>query len=44
VCVMKTVSWNIRGLGGFEKRKEVRNLVGEETDCVMYSRNKFSSY
>ncbi|KAK2414609.1 DNA-(apurinic or apyrimidinic site) endonuclease [Trifolium repens] len=26
---MKIVSWNIRGLGGLEKRKEVRKLVGE---------------
>ncbi|XP_045791268.1 exodeoxyribonuclease-like [Trifolium pratense] len=26
---MKIVSWNIRGLGGFEKRKDVGQLVGE---------------
>jgi exonuclease III len=26
---MKIVSWNIRGLGGLEKRKEVRKLVGD---------------
>ncbi|XP_045822163.1 exodeoxyribonuclease-like [Trifolium pratense] len=26
---MKIVSWNIRGLGGLEKRKAVGNLVGE---------------
>ncbi|WJX25077.1 hypothetical protein P8452_14152 [Trifolium repens] len=26
---MKIVSWNIRGLGGLEKRKEVRKLIGD---------------
>ncbi|XP_045831047.1 exodeoxyribonuclease-like [Trifolium pratense] len=26
---MKIISWNIRGLGGFEKRKEVLKLVGD---------------
>ncbi|XP_045791342.1 uncharacterized protein LOC123886049 [Trifolium pratense] len=26
---MKIISWNIRGLGGPEKRKEVRQMVGE---------------
>ncbi|PNX89483.1 cytochrome p450, partial [Trifolium pratense] len=26
---MKIVSWNIRGLGGLEKRKEVCKLVGD---------------
>ncbi|PNX56988.1 cytochrome p450, partial [Trifolium pratense] len=26
---MKIISWNIRGLGGPEKRKEVRKMVGE---------------
>jgi exonuclease III len=27
---MKVVSWNVRGLGRVEKRKEVRNLVREK--------------
>ncbi|MCH83336.1 endonuclease/exonuclease/phosphatase family protein [Trifolium medium] len=27
---MKILSWNIRGLGGMEKKKEVRNLVREK--------------
>ena len=27
---MKIESWNIRGLRGHEKRKEVRKLVGEK--------------
>jgi len=27
---MKVISWNVRGLGGFEKRKEVRALVREK--------------
>jgi exonuclease III len=26
---MKILSWNVRGLGGLEKRKEVRGLIGE---------------
>lgn len=42
---MKLISWNVRGLGGFEKRREVRQLVTEkspfilciqETKCVMF--------
>ena len=28
---MKLVSWNVRGLGGLEKRREVRRLVGEKS-------------
>lgn len=27
VVEMKILSYNVRGLGGFEKRAEVRNLV-----------------
>ena len=27
---MKIISWNIRGLGSFEKRREVCNLVREK--------------
>jgi hypothetical protein len=35
-CVpMKLVSWNIRGLGGFEKRKKVRLLVGEKAPFIL---------
>lgn len=42
---MKLISWNVRGLGGFEERREVRQLVTEkslfilciqETKCVMF--------
>lgn len=35
VEVMKIMSWNIRGLGGFEKRKEVRSLMGEKNPDVL---------
>jgi len=27
---MKIISWNVRGLGGFEKRREVCQLVREK--------------
>ncbi|GAU37762.1 hypothetical protein TSUD_102790 [Trifolium subterraneum] len=30
VCVMKIISWNVRGLGGIEKRKEVCRLVVDQ--------------
>jgi len=30
VCMMKIFSWNVRGLGGVEKKKEVRKLVEEK--------------
>ena len=30
VVVMKLISWNIRGLGGFEKKREVSQLVREK--------------
>jgi exonuclease III len=30
VVVMKIISWNVRGLGGFEKRREVNYLVKEK--------------
>jgi hypothetical protein len=33
--VMKIISWNIRGLGRFEKRKEVRKLVGEKNPFIV---------
>jgi exonuclease III len=32
---MKIVSWNIRGLGGLEKRKEVRKLVGDLSPFIL---------
>ena len=37
---MKIVSYNVRGLGGGEKRVEVRRLVNDKkkTLCFMYSR------
>lgn len=35
VCQMKVVSWNVRRLGGSEKRKEVRDLVREKVSCVV---------
>jgi len=42
--VMKILSWNVRGLGGFAKRPEVRKLINEknpfivciqETNCLL---------
>lgn len=32
---MKLISWNVRGLGGFEKRKEVRSLVLEKRPFIL---------
>jgi exonuclease III len=32
---MKIVSWNIRGLGWLEKRKEVRKLIGDLGPSIM---------
>jgi len=32
---MKLVSWNVRGLRGFEKRKEVRSLVTEKRPWIL---------
>jgi exonuclease III len=32
---MKIISWNIRGLGGLEKRKEVRKLVGDLCPSIL---------
>lgn len=29
MCSMKIISWNVRGLCGFEKKTEVRKLVSE---------------
>jgi hypothetical protein len=33
--VMKIISWNIRGLGGVEKRPEVRKLVSEKNPSIV---------
>jgi len=33
---MKIVSCNVRGLGGFEKRDEVNNLVVEKKSPVLF--------
>jgi exonuclease III len=32
---MKIVSWNVRGLGGFEKRKEVKKLVVDKRPFIV---------
>jgi len=32
---MKIISYKVRGLGGFEKRNEVRKLVGEKKPFVL---------
>lgn len=32
---MKLLSWNIRGLGGVEKHREVRLLVGEKLPWIV---------
>jgi len=40
VFLMKLVSWNVRGLGSVEKRREVRKLVEEKkTFDFMSARN-----
>jgi endonuclease/exonuclease/phosphatase family metal-dependent hydrolase len=35
VCVMKIVSWNVRGLGRLDKRKEVCKLVREKNPHIV---------
>lgn len=35
VCAMRLLSWNVRGLGGLEKRKEVMELVKENMSFVL---------
>ena len=35
MCEMKLLSWNVRGLGGFEKRREVRLLVAEKQPFII---------
>lgn len=32
---MKLISWNTRGLGGVEKRREVRLMVGEKLSWLV---------
>lgn len=32
---MKIISWNVRGLGRVEKRKDVNNLVGEKGPSIL---------
>jgi hypothetical protein len=32
---MKVISWNVRGLGRVDKRKEVRNLVREKNPLIV---------
>jgi len=33
--LMRFLSWNVRGLGGAEKRREVRLLVGEKVPFIL---------
>jgi len=35
VFVMKIISWNVRGLGGFEKKREVSQLVREKKSFIL---------
>jgi exonuclease III len=37
---MEIISWNVRGLGGAEKRKEVRKLVGEKNPIIVCLQGK----
>jgi len=32
---MKIITWNVRGLGGFEKRKEVRSLIQDKCPFIL---------
>lgn len=32
---MKIITWNVRGLGGFEKRKEVRTLIQDKCSFIL---------
>lgn len=36
VVVMKIISWNVWGLGGFEKRREICQLVREKNPSILY--------
>jgi exonuclease III len=48
VCVffvMKIISWNVRGLGGFERRREVSQLVREKKPFILcIQESKLSSF
>jgi hypothetical protein len=35
VVAMKILSWNVRGLGGLEKRRDVRLLVGQKLPIIL---------
>ena len=35
MVVMKIFSWNLRGLGGFEKRREVNNMEREKSLFIL---------
>jgi len=35
VLLMKILSWNVRGLGDVEKRREVRLFVGEKVSFIL---------
>jgi exonuclease III len=35
VGLMRIISWNIRGLGGLVKKKEVKKLVGEKNPSIV---------
>jgi exonuclease III len=35
VCLMRIISWNIRGLGGLVKRNEVQKLVREKNPSIV---------
>jgi len=35
VFLMEIISWNVRGLGSREKRKEVNNLVREKNPSIL---------
>ena len=35
MVVMHIISWNVRGLGGFEKRREVSHMVREKNPFIL---------
>jgi hypothetical protein len=37
---MKVLTYNVRGLGGFEKRAEVRRLVQDKNPFVLVCKNR----
>jgi hypothetical protein len=32
---MRIITWNVRGLGGYEKKQEVRNLINEKKPSII---------